>query len=273
MPNARASLNDGHTMPRLGYGTWKVSDRAAPEAVAEAIRLGYRSIDTAAAYANEVGVGAGIRASGVARAELFVTTKLWNDRHGYDDALRAFDESLAKLALDYVDLYLIHWPVPSTDRYVDAWRALVEIKKQGRARSIGVSNFNADHLTRIIDATDVVPAVNQVELHPLFQQRALRAVHEQYGIVTEAWSPLGRKAVLDRPEVAAVAAKHQATPAQVVLAWHLAHGFVTIPKSSKPARMTENLASLDVRLDADDLAAIDAMDTNERLSGDPATFA
>lgn len=265
------SMNDGHSMPQLGFGTWKVGGRS-DAVVLEALRAGYRSIDTAAAYANEEGVGLALAGSGIAREELFVATKLWNDSHGYDRALRAFDESVRRLGLDYLDLYLIHWPVPKNDLYVDAWKALIELRKEGRVRSIGVSNFNADHLERIIDATGVVPAVNQVELHPAFQQRPLRAVHERLGIRTESWSPLGRGAVLGDPAVAKLAGKHGRTPAQVVLRWHLEQGIITIPKSSNPERMRENLGALSFRLDAADMDLLAALDTGQRLSGDPETF-
>lgn len=266
-------LNDGHAIPQLGFGTWRVGGIHAAGVVAEALRAGYRSVDTAAAYGNEEGVGQGLRDAGLPRGEVFVTTKLWNDRHGYDNALRAFDESRRRLGVEYVDLYLIHWPVPANGRYVDAWKALVELQKEKRVRSIGVSNFNADHLKRIVDATGVTPAVNQVELHPTFQQRALREVHASMGIVTEAWSPLGKGTVLDDPVVAAVAARHGATPAQAILAWHLAQGIVTIPKSSKPERMLDNLRSAALRLSPEDIAAIDALDRDTRVGGDPETFA
>jgi 2,5-diketo-D-gluconate reductase A len=216
-------------------------------------------------------VGRALREGAVPRSELFVTTKLWHDRH--DDAARAFDESLARLGLDYVDLYLIHWPAPRQRKYVDAWRALVRLRDEGRARSVGVSNFNRDHLERIIDATGVVPAVNQVELHPRFQQRALRAFHAERGIVTEAWSPLGQGELLRDATITAIARRHGRTPAQVVIRWHLDEGHVAIPKSSRPARVRENFDVFDFTLDADDRERIAALDRRDgRMGLDPATF-
>jgi len=264
-------LDDRHHIPQLGLGVWQIPNAETTAVVREAIAVGYRSIDTAALYRNEVGVGEGLRASGVPRDELFVTTKLWHDRH--IDAERALDESLRRLTLDHVDLYLIHWPAPRQNRYVDAWRALVRARESGHARSIGVSNFNPDHLERIIDATGVVPVLNQVELHPRFQQRALRDVHARLGIATESWSPLGQGGVLDDPTIAAVARKHGKTPAQVVIRWHIDSGLIAIPKTTHPRRMRENFDVFDFTLDADDLARIGAMDSPDgRLGFDPATF-
>ena len=262
-------LNDGRSMPQLGFGTGPLRPPDAEDAIKDALAVGYRSIDTAAVYQNEEDVGRAIRASGIGREDLFVTTKVADKDHGRDTTLRAFDESLKRLGLDYVDLYLIHWPVPKLNRYVETWAALVELRKEGRARSVGVSNFNADHLERVIDATGVVPAVNQVELHPLFQQRPLRAVHERLGIRTEGYSPLGVNRVLSLPAVSGIAERLGRTPAQVVLAWHLARGFITIPKSAHPGRMRENWDSLSIRLSGDDLARLDALDENMRLAGDP----
>jgi 2,5-diketo-D-gluconate reductase A len=268
---ARIPLDDRHAIPQLGLGVWQIPDVATAAVVREAIAVGYRSIDTAALYHNERGVGEGLRAADVPRDALFVTTKLWHDRH--TDAERALDESLRRLGLDHVDLYLIHWPAPRQNRYVDAWRALVRARASGRARSIGVSNFNPDHLERIIDATGVVPALNQVELHPRFQQRALRALHARIGIATESWSPLGQGAVLDDPTIVALARKHGKTPAQVVIRWHLDSGLITIPKTAHPRRMRENFDVFDFALDADDMARIAAMDAPDgRLGFDPATF-
>lgn len=258
-------------MPQLGFGVWQVPDHDAVPAVREALAAGYRSIDTAAIYGNEAGVGEAIRAAGVPRDELFVTTKLWNDRHGRDAALRAFDESLRRLRLDHVDLYLIHWPVPARDAYVETWRALDEIRAGGRARSIGVSNFTVAHLRRLIDETGIVPAVNQVELHPRFQQRELRAFHERHGIATEAWSPLGQGTLLSDAAIASIAARHGRTPAQVILRWHLDNGIVAIPKSVTPSRIAENLGALDVRLTPEDRARIDALDGDGRIGPDPDT--
>ncbi|MET9508238.1 aldo/keto reductase [Streptomyces flavidovirens] len=267
------TLNNGVEMPQLGFGVWQVPDDEAEKAVGTAIQAGYRSIDTAAIYENETGTGKAIAASGVARDELFVTTKLWNSEQGFDSTLRAFDDSLARLGLDYVDLYLIHWPLPSKDAYVDTYRAFEKIYADGRARAIGVSNFLPEHLERLIGETSVVPAVNQIELHPQLQQEASRAFHAQHGIATEAWSPLGQgKGLLEVPTVVAVARKHGKTPAQAVLRWHLQTGNVVIPKSVTPSRIEENLDVFDFELDADDLAAFAALDEGKRLGPDPATF-
>ncbi|MBT2397165.1 aldo/keto reductase [Streptomyces sp. ISL-100] len=267
------TLNNGVEMPQLGFGVWQVPDDEAEKAVGTAIQAGYRSIDTAAIYENETGTGKAIAASGVARDELFITTKLWNSEQGFDSTLRAFDASLAKLGLDYVDLYLIHWPLPSKDAYVDTYKAFEKIYADGRAKAIGVSNFLPEHLERLIGETSVVPAVNQIELHPQLQQEASRAFHTQHGIATEAWSPLGQgKGLLEVPTVVAVARKHGKTPAQAVLRWHLQTGNVVIPKSVTPSRIEENLDVFGFELDADDLAAFAALDEGKRLGPDPATF-
>ncbi|MCS0497273.1 aldo/keto reductase [Ancylobacter sp. MQZ15Z-1] len=266
-------LNDGNSLPQIGLGTWQIANDAVPAIIEAAVGAGYRAIDTAAAYGNEAGVGEGIRRSGLPRAEIKVTTKLWNDGHGRDAALRAFDASLAGLGLDTVDLYLIHWPVPASGLYVETWKTLVEIAREGRARSIGVSNFTAEHLERAIEATGVVPAVNQIELHPHFQQHQLRAFHAAHGIVTQSWSPLGRGRLLDDPVLEAVARKHGRSTAQVVLRWHVENGLVVIPKSVRAARLDENMAIFDFALDAEDMAAIAALDRTDGRGGpDPATF-
>jgi 2,5-diketo-D-gluconate reductase A len=268
------TLNNGVQMPQLGFGVFLVPDAEAERAVAVALRDGYRSIDTAMIYENEEGTGRAIAAAGIPREELFVTTKLWNADQGYDATLRAFDASLARLGLDYLDLYLIHWPMPSRDTYLDTWKAFERLYADGRARAIGVSNFLVDHLDRLVDAADVVPAVNQIELHPYLPQAELRAFHAGHGIATEAWAPLGQgKGLLDDPALAQIAVKHGKTAAQVVLRWHLRLGNVVIPKSVTPARIAENLDVFDFELDADDLAAIDAIDAGTRLGPDPATFA
>ncbi|GAA3377716.1 aldo/keto reductase [Streptomyces sannanensis] len=267
------TLNNGVEMPQLGFGVWQVPDNEAAKAVGTALEAGYRSIDTAAIYENETGTGKAIAASGLPREELFVTTKLWNSDQGYDSTLRAFDASLEKLGLDYVDLYLIHWPVPAKGTYVDTYKALEKIHADGRAKAIGVSNFLTPHLERLIGETSVVPAVNQIELHPQLQQSAAREFHAAHGIATEAWSPLGQgRGLLEVPTIVAVARKHDRTPAQVVLRWHIQTGNVVIPKSVTPSRIKENIDVFDFELDADDLAAFAALDEGRRLGPDPAVF-
>ncbi|WP_282693569.1 aldo/keto reductase [Streptomyces sp. CC208A] len=260
-------------MPQLGFGVWQVPDDEAVKVVTTALEAGYRSIDTAAIYGNERGTGQALAASGIPREELFVTTKLWNSEQGHESALRAFDASLERLGLDYVDLYLIHWPVPAKDAYVDTYRAFEKILSEGRARAIGVSNFLPGHLERLTAETSVVPAVNQIELHPQLAQAESRALHERLGIATEAWSPLGQgRGLLDVPALVAVARKHGRTPAQVVLRWHLQLGNVVIPKSVTPSRIRENIEVFDFELDAEDMAAIAALDEGRRLGPDPAEF-
>jgi 2,5-diketo-D-gluconate reductase A len=222
----RIVLNDGWSIPQLGLGTWQIDDAVAPEIVGTAIGCGYRMIDTATNYRNECGVGQALERCGLPRDHFFITTKLWNDCHGYDRTLRAFDASASKLRLEVVDLYLIHWPLPQHGLYVDTWRAFIELRKQGRVRSIGVSNFTAQQLERIVNETGVVPALNQVELHPLFQQLPLRETHRRYKIATEAWSPLGRGKSLNHPTIRAIANRHGRTPAQVVLRWNIESGVV-----------------------------------------------
>ncbi|MEW2074477.1 aldo/keto reductase [Streptomyces sp. NPDC012403] len=258
-------------MPQLGFGVWQVPDAEAETAVTTALEAGYRSIDTAAIYGNEEGTGRALAKSGVPREDLFVTTKLWNSDQGYDSTLRAFDTSLSKLGLEYVDLYLIHWPTPARDRYVDTYKAFEKLLSDGRVRSIGVSNFLPEHLDRLIAETSVVPAVNQIELHPHLQQNAAREYHAEQGIATEAWSPLGSgKGILEIPAIVAIAQKHGRTPAQVVLRWHLQLGNVVIPKSVTPSRIEENIDVFGFSLDAEDLAAISALNEDRRIGSDPA---
>ncbi|MBV7485841.1 aldo/keto reductase [Bordetella sp. BOR01] len=265
-------LNDGNSIPQLGLGVWQVANNEAARCVKEALAAGYRLVDTAAIYGNEAGVGEGLRASGVGRKDLFVTTKLWNDKHGYDQAQQAMDDSLSKLGLAYVDLYLIHWPVAGSDKYLDAWRALVAMKEDGRARSIGVSNFPQAQLQRLIDETGVTPAVNQVELHPGFAQRPLRAFHAEQGIATEAWSPLGQGTVMQDKTLTGLAEKYGKSAAQVTLRWHLQNGLIVIPKSATPARIRANIDVLDFELSAEDMTAIDDLPEGARLGPDPERF-
>lgn len=270
-PVPTVPLNDGARIPQLGLGVWQVPDDDAASVVATALRTGYRLVDTAAIYRNEVGVGRGLREAGLPREELIVTTKVWNSDQGYDRTLAAARASLDRLGLASVDLYLIHWPAPARDRYVDTWRALVQLRADGLARSIGVSNFTAEHLRRLMDETGVVPAVNQIELHPLLQQAELRAVHAELGIATEAYSPLARGALLTDPVLEAIAARHGVSAAQVILRWHLQIGNVVIPKTVTPSRLADNLDVFGFTLDDGDLAAIRALDAGTRFGGDPDT--
>jgi diketogulonate reductase-like aldo/keto reductase len=266
-------LNNGVEMPQLGFGVWQVPDDEAERAVATALEAGYRSIDTAAIYGNEEGTGRAVAASGIPREEVFVTTKLWNSDQGYDSALRAFDTSLGKLGLEYVDLYLIHWPTPARGKFVDTYKALEKLHAEGRVRAIGVSNFLPEHLEHLIAEASVIPAVNQIELHPHLQQHAAREYHAEQGIATEAWSPLGQgKGLLEVPAIVAIGQKHNRTPAQVVLRWHLQLGNIVIPKSVTPSRIRENIEVFDFSLDTEDLAAISALNEDRRLGPDPATF-
>jgi diketogulonate reductase-like aldo/keto reductase len=265
------TLNNAVTVPQLGFGVYQVHAAQAEKVVATAIEVGYRSIDTATLYGNEAEVGAAIRASGVPREEFFVTTKLWNTDHGRDRALRAFDRSAGELGLGQLDLYLIHWPQPRLDRYVETWRALGELQREGRVRAIGVSNFGVKNLRRLLDETGVVPAVNQVELHPWLQQTELRAFHAEHGIATEAWSPLARGRLLGERVITALAAKYGKTPAQLVLRWHLQLGTIAIPKSATPSRIRENFDVFDFELADDDLAALSELDNGTRTGLDPET--
>ncbi|RCW46985.1 diketogulonate reductase-like aldo/keto reductase [Halopolyspora algeriensis] len=267
------TLNSGARIPQLGFGVFQVPPDEVFEPVRTAIEAGYRSIDTAAAYGNEEGVGRAIAESGVARQELFVTTKLWNDQQGYDETLRAFDASLNKLGLDYVDLYLIHWPAPGQDLYIDTWKAFEKLHADGRAKSIGVSNFQIPHLRRVLEETDVVPAVNQIELHPNLQQPDLRAFHTEHGITTEAWSPIGQgKGLLEDTTLTSLADKYGKTPAQIVLRWHMQLGNVAIPKSVTPSRVRENLDVFDFEIAEDDMKVIAGLETGTRVGPDPDVF-
>jgi diketogulonate reductase-like aldo/keto reductase len=266
------TLNNGLTMPQLGFGVWQVPDDEAHSAVTTAIEAGYRSIDTARVYENEKGTGRAIADSGVAREDIFLTTKLANGDQGYDEALRAFDASLERLGTEYVDLYLIHWPTPKRDLYVDSWKALERIHAEGRAKAIGVSNFMPTTLERLLGEAEVVPAINQIELHPFFSQSEMRATNSASGLLTEAWSPLGQgKGLLDAPVLAELGAKHGKSAAQVVLRWHLQLGNVVIPKSVTPSRIRENFDVFDFELTAEDMDLVGSLDNGGRIGGDPDT--
>ncbi|WP_284977247.1 aldo/keto reductase [Arthrobacter sp. efr-133-TYG-104] len=267
------TFNDGNTIPQLGYGVWQVEDDVAEKVVRQAFEAGFRHIDTAKIYGNESGVGRAIASSGLSAEEIFITTKLWNADQGYESTLEAFEASMDRLGIQTLDLYLIHWQQPKQEKYVDTWKALIELKKRGRVKSIGVSNFTKEGLERIIDETGVVPAINQVELHPFFNQADLREFNASKGILTQAWSPLGQGGeLLENATIAEIAEKHGATPAQVVIAWHLAIGNVVIPKSVTESRIQENFAALNVTLDATDVEAISSLDrgTEGRIGPDPA---
>jgi 2,5-diketo-D-gluconate reductase A len=270
VPNVR--LNDGIEIPQVGFGVFQVPPDETQRAVEDALAAGYRHIDTAAAYRNERGVAAGIAASGVPRAEIFITTKLWNTEQGFESTLAAFDKSIEALDTETVDLYLIHWPVPARDLFLDTWRAFERIHAEGGARSIGVSNFRIPDLERLAQEAETRPTVNQIELHPLLQQVELRAWHAEHGIATEAWSPLAQGEVLKDDTLVTIAAHHERTVAQVILRWHLQIGNVVIPKSVTPARVRENLDIFDFELTEDDLAAIARLDAGHRTGPDPASF-
>ncbi|MET0784237.1 MAG: aldo/keto reductase [Leifsonia flava] len=265
------TLNDGHTIPQLGFGVFKVDPAETERIVTDALEVGYRHLDTAKVYGNEAGVGKAIADSGIARDELFVTTKLWNDDQGTQSALDAFDRSLEQLGLDHVDLYLIHWPSPKKDRYVESWKALEQIQASGRARSIGVSNFLVPHLEKLLANTDVVPAVNQIELHPAHQQPAVTAFAREHGIHIEAWGPLGqgKYPLFEAEAVTAAASAHGKTPAQVVIRWHLQTGNIVFPKSNRRERMAENFDVLDFSLTDAEVAAITALEREGRVSAHP----
>ncbi|MET4783359.1 aldo/keto reductase [Glaciihabitans sp. UYNi722] len=265
------TLNDGHGIPQLGFGVFKVDPEQTERIVSDALEVGYRHIDTAAIYGNEEGVGRAIAASGIPRDELFVTTKLYNDDQGTDSAFAAIDTSLTKLGLDHVDLYLIHWPAPARDLYVDSWKALEQIRERGQATSIGVSNFLVPHLKRLLDETDVVPAVNQIELHPYHQQVDVTRFGKDYDIATEAWGPLGqgKYPLLELPKIVEIAGLHGKTPAQVVLRWHLQKGHIVFPKSNSRERIAENFDLFDFELAAEQQAAITTLERAGRVGGDP----
>ncbi|MGE5694059.1 MAG: aldo/keto reductase [Candidatus Sericytochromatia bacterium] len=270
-----SKLNDGNTIPCLGLGVYKTPPRETERAVAAALDAGYRHVDTASMYGNEREVGRAVAKSSIPREEIFVVTKLWNADQGYDATMKAFDKSMKRLGFDrggYLDMYLIHWPVPAIGHFVDTWRAFAALHDLGRVRSIGVSNFAPEHLNTLIDATGVVPVVNQIELHPLLTQVELREVHAQLGIATEAWSPLGRGRLLEHPTITAIAQRYGKTPAQVIIRWHLRIGNIVIPKSVNPERIASNFDVFDFELSDDDVAAISSLDNGTRLGPDPRTF-
>ncbi len=266
------TLDNGVEIPQLGLGVWQIEDDIVTDVVTTAFEAGYRHVDTAAIYGNEAGVGRAIAASGLPRDDLFITTKLWNSDQGYDSTLAAFDASLERLGLEYVDLYLIHWQSLKKDKYVETWKAFEQLYADKRVRAIGVSNFHEPALRRLFDETRIRPAVNQIELHPTLPQDELRAFNAENDIITQAWSPLAQGELLSQPALRTLADKHGKTPAQVVIRWHLQLGNVVIPKSKTPSRIQENFAVFDFQLDNDDMAAIADLETGVRTGGDPDTF-
>ena len=263
-------LNDGRKAPQLGFGVFQIPNDDTAQAVDTALKAGYRSLDTAAIYKNEEGVRQGIERSGVAREDIFLTTKLWNSEQGFDATLRAFDTSVKKLGTDYLDLYLIHWPTPKHDRYVDTWKAFIRLRDEGRIRSIGVSNFQPDHLERIVHETGVTPVVNQIELHPDFAQNDVVAANRKHKVITEAWSPLGQGGDLLKNEtLVALGKKYGKSPAQVVLRWHVQLGHMVIPKSATPERIRSNIEVFDFKLSDEDMAAIAKLDAGKRMGPHP----
>jgi 2,5-diketo-D-gluconate reductase A len=266
------TLNDGNSIPQVGLGVWQTPPEDTERAVAAALRAGYRHVDTAAAYGNEVETGRAIAGSGLPREDVFLVTKLWNADHGYDSTLAAFEASVERLGVEYLDLYLIHWPVPANNAFVESFKAFAYLRDQGRVRSIGVSNFEPEHLRILVDATGIVPTVNQIELHPLLPQHELREVHAQLGIATEAWSPLGQGSLLTNPTVTAVAGAHGKTAAQVLIRWHIQLGNIVIPKSVNPERIVSNFDVFDFELSEQDMASISSLDNGTRLGPDPRTF-
>lgn len=272
MTQPMLTLNDGRQMPQLGLGVWQMPAEGTADAVRTALRIGYRLIDGAAMYGNEAGMGQAVRDGNVPRDEVFLTSKLWNDQHGRDRTLRAFDATMQRIGLDWLDLFLIHWPAPQQDLYVETWKTLIELRDQGRIKSVGVANFQEPHLRRLIDETGVAPAVNQIELHPSFNQPAMRAVNRRLRIVTQSWAPLGRTADFNAAPVAQAAARHGSSPAQVIIAWHLARGLSAIPKSQDPRRLQQNFDALKLRLTDAELDEIDALDSDARTGPDPDVF-
>jgi len=266
------ALNDGTTIPQIGFGLWQVPPSEAEVATAEALRVGYRHLDSAAVYANEAEAGAALAKSGLAREDVYVTTKLWNPDHGYDEAMRAFDTSMTKMGFEQLDLYLIHWQCKQHGKFIDTWRALIDLQKSGRVKSIGVSNFKEPALRQLIDATGVIPVLNQIELHPWLPQLDMRAVHAEYGIATESWSPLASGQLIDDPTLTVIAAKHGKSTAQVMIRWHLQQGLIVLPKSVTPSRIAENIDVFGFQLDDEDMATIAGMENGHRTGPDPDDF-
>lgn len=267
-------LNDGNSMPQLGFGLWQVSDEETEHVVKEAIKVGYRSIDSAQVYGNEEGLGRAIKDCDLPRKELYITTKIWNSEQGYDAALKSFEVSMKKLGLTYLDLLLIHWPAPKKNLYSETWKALVQLKKEGRVRSIGVSNFNQDHIEKIVEESSFIPAVNQIECHPYFQQRSLREFHQKLGIRTESWSPLGQGKIMQDETLKKIAERHGKSTAQIILRWHLENGLIAIPKSTNQKRIEENFSIFGFSLDEQDHKLISALDKKDgRIGPDPMTAA
>ena len=265
-------MNDGRSIPVIGFGVWQVPDDVVIDATVKALEVGYRHIDTACVYENERGVGEALRRSGLDRDEVFITTKVWNTDQGYEQTLRAFDTSVGLLGIDEVDLYLVHWPTPARDLYLETWQALIRLREEGRARSIGVSNFHESHLRRIIDDTGVIPAMNQIELHPWLPQTHLRDVDARLGIKTEAWSPLGSGQLIDDSVIGEIAAKHGKSSAQVMIRWSLQLGNIVLPKSVTPARIEQNIDVFDFELDDADMAAIATLESGRRTGPNPDEF-
>lgn len=273
MPNPETVLlNDGRRMPAIGLGLWRVSDEEAERIVCQGVEEGYRLLDTAAFYGNETGVGQGIRSCGLPREQLFVTTKVWNDRHGYDETLAAFEESMEKLGLEYLDLYLIHWPVANSEKYLDSWRAFIKLRESGRVKSIGVSNFLVRHVEKLVEVSQVAPVVNQIEYHPYFQQKEVEDANRRHCILTEAWAPLGRGKPFTDPVVTRLAEKYGKTPSQIILRWQVEEKRVPIPKSAHAERMRENMAVFDFSLTSEEVGELSGVKTVYRIGDDPETF-
>ncbi|GAA5632423.1 2,5-diketo-D-gluconic acid reductase A [Acinetobacter calcoaceticus] len=268
----QVKLNDGHNIPKLGLGVWQATHEQVSIAVREAIQHGYRLIDTASIYGNEEGVGIGIKESGIDRNDIFVTTKVWNDAHGEIATIDALEKSLERLKLDYIDLYLVHWPTPRIDKYVETWKTLIKLKEKGFIGSIGVSNFNEDHLRRLKNETGIVPTINQLEVHPYFQQQKLRSVNKELNIQTQSWSPLAQNLAIEDDVIKEISLKYGKTKAQIIIRWHLQNDLILIPKTVTPSRIKDNFDVFDFELEIDDLNKVGLLDRGERLGPDPELF-